>query len=472
MRRVALTLALIVALVTRAYGGMYSAGPSNTTTGSTLALTAPQSGISGHVWVGLLWGSGLSGLAVPGGWTIQHGRLCNGGDNDRCGAVISHVCSNGDSGPSLTVSSSGNGTGGILYDFGDDTAFGSLSSGSSNSSVTFSPSTISVSNESDAVIFCGGAGFTPGGITNPFLNLNGGISGVFASAQSWVGRVPAGTFTPTVTSLGSNAGCFAFILTPATTPTFAYMKQLKQTNCNGSTSCSVNAPESSPPSSEAIWAYGATTQGSHITTPFTTIPSGFITVSTGFTGTNAFTNSAIFCKNSTGSEPGTYTFGTSQAGGSISGNMEMWSVENSTCPAASSGAFTSGSSGTSTTGTLTTTKANSLVVGEHSWTSGQGVQSIATGQFPLYTDDLNHANAMVAVPTSGNTSAAMTATSGSQNWVTSIGEVKFQAASTGGGGQGQGQGQGQGSRGNIHPPHGGGRAGSGSAWRPRWAGGY
>lgn len=439
MKRLALLLAALLWALP-AYAGIYTAGPSNTTTGTTLALTAPQSGIAGHVWVGLLWGSGLTGLSVPGGWTIQGAKLCNGGDTDRCGAVISHVVGNGDTGPNLTVTANGNGTGGILYDFGDDTAFGSISSGAGSniSAPTFSPLTLTASAESDAIIFCGGAGFTPGGITNPFLNLNGGIAGVFASAQSWVGRVPAGTFTPTVTGLGSNAGCFAILLTPAATPTFAYLKQFKQTSCNGTTSCAVNAAESNPSGTETVWIEGATTQGSHVSTPFTTIPPGFTTVTTGFTGTNAFTNEAIFCKNSSGSEPSTYTFGVSQAGGTISGNMFALTAENSICPAASSGAFTSSSSATSTTGTLVTTSANSLVIGTHKWTSGQGVQAIATGQFPLDTNETNQAMADVAVPTNGSTSAAMTATSGSQNWVTSIGEIKFQAPSTGGGVNGSG----------------------------------
>lgn len=356
---------LLVAIASKAQAGFVAQGALVNTTGTSLALTGPANPVSGHLWVAIFWGSGIAGLNTPSGWA---NKTIASQDSDRRIAIETHCVAGGDTGQTFTINSAGNGSGGIITEWNNINCAGSfgISSGT-GSPVTFSPSTLTASVESDAIEVCGdtaGLGATTG-ISNAFnVGIASGGSTSFSGMQGAFGRVGAGTVTPSQSSMRA---CVFLILPPAATDTEPNLHAWADSAC-GSTSCSATAP-GSPGTPEAI--FFATRFGNNNSTATLTVPSGFI-VTHGPDGLTSCSSNSLLemgCKNSTGAEPGTYTFSASV--GNVLG-VRMWTVEHAKCPAVGAGSFTQSNAVTNLNSATLTTTTNNAIVQAAGWWCGAG----------------------------------------------------------------------------------------------------
>lgn len=383
-RRTIVALVALLALAGPAWAGFYSAGPETSSTSSTITVAQPDT-ISGHTQIAVLWGSGLGSVTPPTGWSTVQGPT--GTDTDRKVYIAIHCNGSHDGSAVFSITGSGNGTGGKIFEFVDDACATVTASNTDNFSNQTSHTLPSISvgaSESDTFLFCGGGIGTATLIWNPpvdFMPWTGSV-GIFSStAPGIIGRT-SGTFTPAFTFNGGGsytAGCIEAALTPSVNVTRAILHGYRYSSCSGQ-SCTSTAPKIS--SGDAIWAVPFAVQASGQTTYFTTVPAGFIDVhgvdqATGCGPAGGRPYTGIYCKNAVAGDVGSATtYNWAINASDTWGDVSMWTVSNSSCPAPNSGAYSQAAGGTSFTGTTVTTTVNSL---------------------PIYTAFFSCANSQVAV---------------------------------------------------------------------------
>lgn len=414
-----------------AHAGYYSAGAEASSTSGTITVTQPDT-ISGHTQIAVLWGSGLGSVTPPTGWSTVQGPV--GGDTDRKVYMAVHCNGTHDGSAAFTISGSANGTGGKIFEFVDDTCGTVTASNTDSFSSVTSRTLPSISvgaSESDTFVFCGGGIGTATLIWNPpvdFMPWSSNVAIFSVLAPGIIGRT-SGTFTPAFTFNGGGsytAGCIEAALTPSVTPTRAILHGYRYSSCSGQ-SCTSTAPKIS--AGDAIWAAPYATQASGQTTYFTTVPSGFTSIhgvdqatACGTAGNRPYT--AIYCKNAVAGDVGsatTYNWGINAS--DAWGDVSMWTVSNSSCPAPNSGAYSQNNSTASFTGTTVTTTVNSLPIYTAFFYCGNATLSVSLaaiqgGQFGTGTGTQTNQNRAVGFnfqETAGITTG-MTATGAATQW--------------------------------------------------------